>query len=163
MSPSSYDDERRCGRADFPTWWRNAAEKVVGFAYASPFRVRPAYRHTVEDSVYVHRDATGTGVGRRLLRALVDACEAAGCRQLVAVIGGADERSVGFHRHCGFEEAGPDQGRGLEARPLARPRADAAHDRVRDDDAAAMTVVPRNRCAARPRPRTRRRARPCPV
>lgn len=78
---------------------------VVGFAHASPFRVRPAYRYAAEDSVYVHPDATGAGIGRTLLEVLIERCEAVDLRTLVAVIGGADERSIALHRACGYEEA----------------------------------------------------------
>lgn len=86
--------------------------RLLGFAYASPFRLRPAYRFTVEDSVYVHPESVREGIGRRLLQAVIERCEAAGRRRLVAVIGGADERSVAFHRRCGFEEAGRIEGAG---------------------------------------------------
>lgn len=86
--------------------------RLLGFAYASPFRLRPAYRFTVEDSVYVHPETVREGIGRRLLQAIIERCEAAGRRRLVAVIGGADERSVAFHRRCGFEEAGRIEGAG---------------------------------------------------
>ena len=86
--------------------------RLLGFAYASPFRLRPAYRYTVEDSVYVHPESVREGIGRRLLQAVIERCEAAGRRRIVAVIGGADERSVAFHRRCGFEEAGRIEGAG---------------------------------------------------
>ena len=85
---------------------------LLGFAYASPFRLRPAYRFTVEDSVYVHPDTVREGIGRKLLQSVIDGCEAAGRRRLVAVIGGADERSIAFHRKCGFEDAGRLEGAG---------------------------------------------------
>ena len=88
------------------------ASRLLGFAYASPFRLRPAYRYTVEDSVYVHPDTVREGIGRRLLQAVIEACAAAGRRRLVAVIGGADDRSIAFHRKCGFEEAGRLPGAG---------------------------------------------------
>ena len=86
--------------------------RLLGFAYASPFRLRPAYRYTVEDSVYVHPDTVREGIGRRLLEAVIAGCEAGGRRRLVAVIGGADERSISFHRRCGFEDAGRIEGAG---------------------------------------------------
>ena len=81
--------------------------QVAGFAYAAPFRLRAAYRFTVEDSVYIHPDFKGRGVGRALLsRVLVD-CEALGLRQVIAVIGGSDnEGSIGLHRALGFEMQG---------------------------------------------------------
>jgi phosphinothricin acetyltransferase len=87
-----------------------AAERegvVLGFAYAAPYRARPAYRFTLEDSIYVRHDATGQGAGRLLLGALLPACAAAGYRQMIAVIGdSANAGSIALHRACGFEHAG---------------------------------------------------------
>jgi phosphinothricin acetyltransferase len=81
--------------------------RVLGYAYAGPYRARPAYRHTVEDSVYVAPDAGRRGAGRRLLAALIARCEAAGYRQIVAVIGdSANTPSIALHRALGFEVAG---------------------------------------------------------
>jgi phosphinothricin acetyltransferase len=80
---------------------------VLGYAYANLFRTRPAYRFTVEDSVYVAEEARGTGVGRRLLVALVARCELAGCRQMLAVIGDSfNTASIALHARCGFRFAG---------------------------------------------------------
>jgi len=80
---------------------------VAGYAYAGAFRPRAGYRHTVEDSIYVARTARGRGVGRSLLAALIDACTRAGYRQMVAVIGGRDERaSIRLHAAQGFVDAG---------------------------------------------------------
>ena len=62
---------------------------VLGYAYANAFRPRPAYRFFVEDSIYLARDARGQGLGRRLLEDLIARCEAAGARQMIAVIGDA--------------------------------------------------------------------------
>ena len=82
-------------------------EAVCGFAYASPFRSRSAYRYTIEDSVYVASDAIGQGHGRALLGALVARCSELGYRQMVAVIGDTTNTgSIGLHRHMGFEETG---------------------------------------------------------
>jgi phosphinothricin acetyltransferase len=81
--------------------------RVVGYAYASPYRARPAYRYTLEDSVYVDRDCAGRGVGRLLLERLVAECAACGCRQLVAVIGDSANRpSIALHEACGFARVG---------------------------------------------------------
>jgi phosphinothricin acetyltransferase len=83
------------------------AEQVVGFAYASAFRPRAAYRYTAEDSVYIAPDQMGRGVGKRLLAEIIARCEALGLRQLVAVIGGSDNAgSIGLHRSMGFEMKG---------------------------------------------------------
>ena len=80
---------------------------VCGYAYAAPFRPRAAYRHTVEDSVYVDPAMTGRGVGRTLLRALVDRCSARGYRRMVAVIGDSgNHASISLHAALGFEQAG---------------------------------------------------------
>lgn len=81
--------------------------RVLGYAYASPFRPRPAYRFCVEDSVYVDATARGHGVGRLLLAELIARCEAWGARQMLAVIGdSANARSIGMHKACAFEPAG---------------------------------------------------------
>ena len=81
--------------------------KVLGFAYAAPFRPRAAYRYTLEDSVYVAPEGKGRGVGRSVLTAVIAACEALGVRQLVAVIGDSQNAaSLGLHRALGFEQAG---------------------------------------------------------
>ena len=80
---------------------------VVGYAYANHFRPRPAYRFCVEDSIYVHPQATGLGAGRLLLAELIARCEAAGMRQMLAVIGDADNQSsIKLHQRCGFEACG---------------------------------------------------------
>lgn len=86
---------------------------VLGYAYAGPFRLRAAYRYTVEDSIYVSPDAVAKGVGRALLTALIAACEALGLRQMVAVIGDSgNAASIGLHTAMGFEKRGifPDMG-----------------------------------------------------
>ena len=81
--------------------------QVLGFAYAGPFRPRAAYRYTLEDSVYVSPDAKGQGVGRAVLSAVIEACEALGIRQLMAVIGDTENSgSIGLHRALGFEQTG---------------------------------------------------------
>jgi phosphinothricin acetyltransferase len=80
---------------------------VLGFAYANHFRARPAYRFFLEDSIYVHPDAAGRGVGRWLLAELLARCEAIGARQMLAVIGdAANAGSIGVHRALGFEHTG---------------------------------------------------------
>src|SRR5215475_15751170 len=63
---------------------------VAGYAYATRYRPRAAYRYTVEDSVYIHPSHTGKGIGFALLRRVIEACEQVGSRQMVAVIGGSD-------------------------------------------------------------------------
>ncbi|MFC1674224.1 GNAT family N-acetyltransferase [Pseudomonadota bacterium] len=81
--------------------------EVHGFAYASKFRPRSAYRHTVEDSIYVDPATTGKGIGTKLLSALIKRCTALGYRQMVAVIGGTDNvASIKVHSRLGFTQAG---------------------------------------------------------
>ena len=81
--------------------------RVIGFAYAAPFRPRAAYRYTVEDSVYIAPDAIGKGVGKALVSRVIAECEALGLRQMVAVIGDSENAgSIGLHRSLGFEHAG---------------------------------------------------------
>jgi L-amino acid N-acyltransferase YncA len=81
--------------------------RVVGFAYCQWFKPRPAYRFSAEDSIYMHRDAAGKGLGKELLAALVKQAEAVGVRKLIAVIGDcANAGSIGVHRSLGFTPAG---------------------------------------------------------
>jgi phosphinothricin acetyltransferase len=90
--------------AGYPYLVAVEGEQVLGYAYASAFRTRPAYRYTVEDSVYIDPAATGRGAGRQLLLAIIDACTRARFRQMIAVIGdSANEASIGLHRACGFD------------------------------------------------------------
>jgi len=80
---------------------------VVGYAYAGPYRTRPAYRFTVENSVYVAHDSLRRGVGKALLQALIDACTEKGFRLMVAVIGDSDQAaSIGLHAAAGFKHSG---------------------------------------------------------
>jgi len=80
---------------------------IVGYAYAGPYRPRSAYRFSVEDSVYVAPGAAGRGIGRALLRRLIDICTDLGKRQMIAVIGDSgNTASIALHRACGFELAG---------------------------------------------------------
>src|ERR1700761_6834958 len=80
--------------------------EVVGYAYAVPFRKRPAYRYAVKHSIYVRHDALHEGVGRLLLNALIDACAIADYRQMIGYIDGANVASLRLHESCGFREVG---------------------------------------------------------
>ena len=81
--------------------------RLAGYAYANPFRPRPAYRFCLEDSIYLAPDATGRGIGTLLLAELLARCEALGARQMLAVIGdAANLGSIGLHRRLGFEHTG---------------------------------------------------------
>jgi len=104
---------------------------LLGYAYAGAYRTRPAYRSTVEDSIYVAPQAQGQGVGRALLKALIRECEALDFRLMVAVIGDEESKgSIGLHRSLGFEPVGILKGIGykhgrwlstvLMQRPLGR-------------------------------------------
>lgn len=80
-------------------------EEVKGYAYASPWRPKPAYRHTVETTVYLSADATGQGHGRRLMTELLKRCK--GYRQAIAVVVvSQDESSLRLHKSLGYEEVG---------------------------------------------------------
>ena len=84
-----------------------AAGEILGYAYAGTYRPRPAYRDTVENSIYVRPDLMGRGIGRLLLPALIEACEARGYRQMVAVVGdSANLASIRLHQRCGFRLVG---------------------------------------------------------
>jgi phosphinothricin acetyltransferase len=88
---------------------------VVGYAYAGAYRPRPAYRFTVENSVYVRPDQARRGLGRLLMEALIHACASAGCRQMVAVIGDSgNAASIGLHEALGFRHVGVLHGVGFK-------------------------------------------------
>jgi L-amino acid N-acyltransferase YncA len=81
--------------------------EIVGYAYCAPWKTRPAYRHTVEDSVYVAPHAGNRGVGGHLLDALLADCAKVGVREVIAVIVDADgAASLALHRNRGFVDAG---------------------------------------------------------
>ncbi|MGI5352514.1 N-acetyltransferase family protein [Streptomyces sp. CA-250714] len=83
------------------------AGEVVGYAYAGPWRPKPAYRHTVENTVYLAPGRTGLGLGSALLTRLLHECEQAGVRQIVAVIADTgSDASPALHRRFGFVPAG---------------------------------------------------------
>jgi phosphinothricin acetyltransferase len=83
------------------------AGTVLGYAYYAQFRDRSAYRHTAENAIYVRDDVRGQGVGKALVQALLERAEAAGYRQMLAVIGDSDNvGSIGLHVSLGFRQAG---------------------------------------------------------
>jgi L-amino acid N-acyltransferase YncA len=90
------------------------AGRVTGYAYATQFRDRPAYAHTCEDSVYVHPDAVGQGIGSQLMDALIATADAAGFHQMIAVIGGGEPASIALHAKAGFRHAGRMEKVGLK-------------------------------------------------
>ncbi len=88
---------------------------VTGFAYYAQFRDRSAYRFTAEDSVYVREDVRGQGVGKLLVERLLERAEAAGFRQMLAVIGDSENvGSIGLHVSAGFRQAGVLKASGLK-------------------------------------------------
>jgi L-amino acid N-acyltransferase YncA len=110
VAPSAADWRGRledlAGR-NLPFLVADADGSVCGFAYASPWRPKPAYRHTVEDTVYLSPGHTGRGIGSDLLGALLDGCAAAGARQVIAVIADTgSDASAALHRRFGFTQAG---------------------------------------------------------
>jgi L-amino acid N-acyltransferase YncA len=141
--PDAAEMQRR--RADVlakPLPWLVAERdgELLGYAYANHFRPRRAYRFCLEDSVYVAPEAQGQGVGRLLLAELLARCAALGARQMLAVIGDADNAgSIGLHRALGFRDAGVLQASGwkfgrwldvvLMQRALGEGSASAADDR----------------------------------
>ena len=105
-------DEMRTRRAavigaGLPYLVAERAGVVVGYCYATAYRPRPAYRHTIEDSVYVADGLAGRGIGRALLSALIESCAAGPWRQMSAVIGNSGNvGSIELHRRMGFEPVG---------------------------------------------------------
>jgi L-amino acid N-acyltransferase YncA len=116
-APDEAEMARRMGdltTKGFPYIVAEGDGELAGYAYAGPFRARPAYRLTVENSVYVAPKAHRRGVGRALLAALIEASEKAGHRQMIAVIGDSTKQqaSIALHAACGFKHIGilPDTG-----------------------------------------------------
>ena len=90
----------------FPHLVATRGGEVVGYAYAVLFRKRPAYRYTAKHSIYVHHDHLGHGVGRLLMRELIDACAAAGFRQMIGYIDADNTASLRLHETFGFSRVG---------------------------------------------------------
>jgi phosphinothricin acetyltransferase len=112
VSPPTVDEMRRRRRDvllhGLPYFVASLPDAALaGYAYATEYRSRVAYRHTVEDSVYVDPVCVRRGAGRALLAAVIAACETLGYRQMVAVIGGSDNAaSISLHAALGFRHAG---------------------------------------------------------
>lgn len=106
---------RAVGEAGLPWLVAERGGVLLGYAYASAYHARSAYRFTVQDSVYVAPEAMGQGVGRVLLQALIDRCAAMGYRQMVALVGGSDNAgSIGLHTALGFRTCGVAEAVGLK-------------------------------------------------
>ena len=110
LEPPPADFHRgKIGRIRASGWPFIVAEvdrRVAGYAYVTQFRDRAAYRFTAEDSIYVHPDLMGRGIGRQLLKALLGRSADCGFRTIIAVIGGAEPASIALHKALGFEEVG---------------------------------------------------------
>ncbi len=113
---------------DFPYLVAERAGVVGGYAYAAPYHVRPAYRWSIEDSVYVAPEFQRQGLGRLLLGRLIEAAKARGFRQMIAVIGdSANAGSIALHAADGFRSIGVVQavgfkhGRWLDTVLMQRP------------------------------------------
>lgn len=92
---------------DLPYVVAERAGEVVGYGYATLYRPRPAYRSTVEDSVYVREGLGGLGIGHRLLQVIIEQCEAGGRRQMIAIIGDRENAaSIRLHQRMGFRRVG---------------------------------------------------------
>jgi L-amino acid N-acyltransferase YncA len=99
----------------FPYFVAALDGRVVGYAYAGAYRPRPAYRFTVENSVYLEPAIHRRGIGLQLMWRLIEACEARGYRQMIAVIGdSANAGSIGVHTRCGFQMIGTHPNVGLK-------------------------------------------------
>jgi L-amino acid N-acyltransferase YncA len=108
-TPDAEDLKRRrksMNRRKMPHLVADAQGEIVGYAYAVPFRKRPAYRYCVKHSIYVRSDELHRGIGRRLMAALIDACAAAGFRQMIGYIDAANAASLGLHEAFGFRQVG---------------------------------------------------------
>lgn len=88
--------------------------KIMGYAYAVPFRKRPAYRHAVKHSIYVHPDHLSSGIGRLLLPALIEACTSEGFRQMIGYVDAENVPSQKLHESFGFRRAGLLEGVGYK-------------------------------------------------
>jgi L-amino acid N-acyltransferase YncA len=124
----------------FPYLAAEVAGVLCGYAYAGPYHSRPAYRWTLEDSVYIALDMHRRGIGRALLAALVEAAEDLGFRQMIAIIGDSTKQvaSIGLHKALGFRHVGVLQdvgfkhGRWLDTVILQRALGDAGRTQPQD-------------------------------
>jgi len=107
LTPAETADKvAECSGRGWPFLVVERAGVVIGYAYATQFRDRPAYLAACENSIYLHPDHLGQGVGKVLLSALLDAANQAGFRQMIAVAGGGEPASVALHTSLGFAHAG---------------------------------------------------------
>jgi phosphinothricin acetyltransferase len=119
LPPDAAEMARRFAHVTGNGWAWLVAEApdgtVLGYAYHAPFRDRSAYRHTAEDAIYVRDDVRGQGVGKALVEALLKRAEAAGLRQMFALIGDSENvGSIGLHVAAGFRQVGVMKAAGLK-------------------------------------------------
>jgi L-amino acid N-acyltransferase YncA len=143
IPPSIEEMEERFAKVAEHGWaWRVAADAsgILGFGYYTQFRDRSAYRFTVEDSIYVRDDVRGQGVGKALVRQLIEDATAQGFRQMLAVIGDSQNvGSIGVHASLGFQMVGTMRavglkfGRWLDVVTMQRPLGRGAADLPRPD------------------------------
>ena len=110
VDPPSAEDTlakiRRVTTSGWPFLVAEGDQEIIGYAYATQFRDRAAYRFTCEDSIYINAKMMGRGAGQALLESLMRASAEHGFRTMVAVIGGAEPASIALHAKCGFEHMG---------------------------------------------------------
>lgn len=111
VEPPDVDEMRRRRQAvverGFPYLVAELDGVIVGYAYAGPYRARPGYRFSCENSIYIRHGMEGRGIGKALLAPLLAGCAAIGMRQMIAVIGdSANHASINLHKSLGFEIAG---------------------------------------------------------
>ncbi|VEI17654.1 Phosphinothricin N-acetyltransferase [Serratia plymuthica] len=109
--PTREEMQQRCSKvqeAGLPWLVAKRGERVVGYCYATPYRPRPAYRFTVEDSVYIAEGLQGNGIGKALLAELIARCERGPWRQMLAIVGNAENNqgSLVLHQKLGFTSVG---------------------------------------------------------
>lgn len=90
----------------FPHLVAARGDVIIGYAYVVLFRKRPAYRYTVKHSIYIHPDHVGGGIGRKLMQELINACAAAGFRQMIGYIDADNAASLALHHGFGFTIVG---------------------------------------------------------
>ena len=145
---------RAIAEAGYPYVVAELDGRIAGYAYVNAYRTRPGYRFTVENSVYVAPDSQGRGFGRALLPPLIERCEHAGFRLMVAVIGdSANQASIRLHEGCGFRHAGLlpaigwKHGRWLDSVLMVRPLGPGASD---PPPPGMRSEVPRRLCSGLP-------------
>ncbi|GAA2678189.1 MULTISPECIES: GNAT family N-acetyltransferase [Actinosynnema] len=109
VPPTADDWQRKHGEVaerGLPFLIAGCGDEVVGFAYLAPWRAKPAYRHTAEDTIYLAPAATGRGVGAALLGELLALADNAGIKQVIAVITEDGKASLALHHRFGFTVAG---------------------------------------------------------